>query len=137
MSLYLCVFDQGGEVDGIDAGACADFNAFRRFVTEELEGGRAGSQFPTLVLHSDCNGEWPVEACARLGDELRAIEAAMREMPPTGFPSEWQLELARGLGRRPRSALECFLDADGEPLVGHLIRLSDTALALRQAILFQ
>ncbi len=137
MSLYLCVFDQGREVDGIDAGACSDFNAFRHFVTKQLEGGQAGSRFPTLILHSDCSGEWSADACACLGGELRAIEAAMREMPPVEFPSDWQRDLAQSLGRRPHSALDCFLDTDGEPLVEHLIRLSNTARALRQAIFFQ
>ena len=137
MSLYLCVFADGGEADGVDAGAYADFNAFRSYVAGELEGGAAGSRFPNLMLHSDCDGDWAAAACFALHAELRVISAAMRERPPVNFPSVWQRDLARKLDLSPRNALECFLDVDGVPLAERLTQIAEAALSRSQPILFQ
>jgi hypothetical protein len=53
MGLYLAVFDGDDEVDGVEAGPYADYNALRDYIVDVLENGRAGSRFPTLVMHSD------------------------------------------------------------------------------------
>lgn len=137
MSLYLCVVAEGDEVAGVDVGGYGDFNAFRRTVVDELERGCAGSQFPTLIRHSDCDGEWSVEACARLQRELEAIAAAMKVLPPVNFPAEWQKNTARALGLEPRNAFESFIDVDGACLVERLLSLAGIALSRKQPILFQ
>jgi hypothetical protein len=57
MGLYLCVFDGDEDLEGVEVGAYADYNAVSDFVVRELEAGRLSSWFPTFVLHSDCDGE--------------------------------------------------------------------------------
>jgi Immunity protein 70 len=117
MSLYLCVFDGPDEIEGVEVGPYADFNALRDTIAGQLEGGKAGSRFPTLMLHSDCDGEWDLDACARLKTELDTIVAEAR--------------------LRPASAIERFLDVDGQFLLERLQGLVETALRSRQPILFQ
>jgi hypothetical protein len=137
MSLYLCIFDGNEETAAVEVGGYADFDALRQYVVSELEEGRAGSRFPTLILHSDCDGLWAVDACVRLRDELAAIAAAMSLRPPVPPPSAWQREMAQETGRKPRSALESFLDVDGEVLLERLEGLVRAALASGRPILFQ
>ena len=36
------------------------------YIVRELEDGKAGSLFPTLVMHSDCDGEWSPPDCDKL-----------------------------------------------------------------------
>jgi hypothetical protein len=45
MSLYLCVFDDDTEIDGIDVGSYSDFKDFRNCVTVELENGEIGFRY--------------------------------------------------------------------------------------------
>jgi len=137
MSLYLCVFSGETELAGLEVGAYAEFNALRQAIAAELEGGVPGSRFPTFMLHSDCDGAWPVDACARLQGELGAIAAELRERPARPFPSDGQRMVAAGRGIKPANACESFLDVDGEFLLGRLQGLAAVALQLRLPILFQ
>jgi hypothetical protein len=137
MGLYLCVFDDNEDVDGIDVGAYADFNAVREVVTTELEDGQHGARFPTFILHSDCAGEWSYEECGVLKHELVEIIARLRERPPRPFPSEWQAQVAKSLGVKPTNACESFIDVDGEYLLQRLADLTDLALERRRPISFQ
>jgi hypothetical protein len=146
MSLYLCVFSADAELDGVDAGPYADFNALREFVVRELEQASqgspqapagAGSRFPTLILHSDCDGEWTADACKSLRHELAAVLEEARLLQPRPFASEWQQRAAAQAGLVPRNASECFVDVDGAPLLERLRALVETALAHAQPILFQ
>jgi hypothetical protein len=137
VSLYLCVWSPEGEADGLDLGGYADFGAFRKAVADDLEGGRPGSRFPTLQLHSDCDGEWSPADCAALVAELGAIASEFRLRPPRPWSAAWQSRLARSLGLRPANALESFIDPDGSFLIE---RLRDLALIGRrtgQPLLFQ
>jgi len=137
MSLYLCIYAGDREADGVEVGPYADFNALRDTIARELGSPRGEASFPTLLTHSDCDGEWSPEACVRLRQELAAITAALKNRPPIGFPSEWQKEVARSAGLEPRNAFECFIDVDGEFLLDRLQHLVDTALRLQLPILFQ
>ena len=69
MSLYLCIFDEEEELDGVDVGAYSDFGYFRNTIVRELERGKAGSRFPMLILHPDCDGEWTIADCVKLESE--------------------------------------------------------------------
>ena len=129
MGLYLCIFDGDEDVDGVEVGAYADYNALRDYIVRELEAGEAGSRFPTLILHSDCDGEWSVAECQRLQDELAQIVAILKERPPIKFPSAWQETVARSVGLRPQNAFESFIDVDGEFLLERLQSLVKNALA--------
>lgn len=137
MSLYLAIFEGESEVAGVEVGPYADFDAFRRAVAAELEGGAPGSRFPALMLHSDCEGEWSLGDCARLLEELATLAREMERLPARPYPSEWQAKAAGAFGREPRSAAECFVDVDGQPLLARLHELARLALDRGRPILFQ
>src|ERR1043166_4475637 len=128
MGLYLCIFDGDEEVDGVEVGAYADYNALRDYVVRELEGGEAESRFQALVLHSDCDGEWSVAECERLQDELTEIVEALKERPAVDFASEWQRRVAKSIGLQPQNAFESFIDVDGEFLLERLQGLVRNAM---------
>jgi Immunity protein 70 len=137
VGLYLCIFDGDEEVDGVDVGAYADFGALRDYVVRELESGKAGSTFPTFILHSDCDGEWSVADCEELRNEIAQIVAALKGRPAIAFTSDWQKSVAKSTGLTPQSAFESFIDVDGEFLLERLQSLIDIALKGRFPILFQ
>ena len=137
MGLYLCVFDGAEEIDGVEVGPYADYNALREFVVRELESGTVGTRFPTFVRHSDCDGEWSVAECQALRTELAQIAAALKTLPAQPFPSKWQGAVAKSLGTSPHDAFESFLDVDGEFLIDRLRHLVELALQHRLPILFQ
>lgn len=137
MGLYLCIFDEDEDVDGVEVGAYADFNAIRDYIVRELEGGKAGCKFPTFILHSDCDGEWTVSDCTRLREELSEIITAMKGRPAIAFASDWQRAVAKSIGFVPQNAYESFIDVDGEVLLERLQALVSKALKLQLPILFQ
>jgi hypothetical protein len=137
MSLYLCIFDEDDELDGLDVGAYSDFGDFRDTVAKSLERGQWGSRFPTLMVHSDCDGEWSAEDCDKLTTELEMISAEMKNLRAKEFFAEWQQKVAKQVGLRPATLYECFIDVDGEPLLERLIQLVQLAQRRNLPILFQ
>ncbi|EEF59770.1 Imm70 family immunity protein [Pedosphaera parvula] len=137
MSLYLCVFDEDDEIDGLDVGAYSDFAHFRNTIAQELEEGRPGTRFPTLMLHSDCDGEWKPDECLKLSRELEIIASELKQRPPREFHSEWQKGVVKKLGLTPLNLYDCFIDVDGEPILERLARLVETAKRRQLPILFQ
>ncbi len=137
MGLYLCVFDEDEELDGVEIGAYADFGAFRDTVVKELEQNRAGTRFPTLILHSDCDGDWSSSDCAKLQTELETISAEFRNLAPKPFQSDWQKSVANQIGLTPKNLYDCFIDVDGEPLLERLLKLAQLAQKRQLPILFQ
>ena len=135
MGLYLTIFDNGDEIDGVEVGMYADFAAFRDAVVS-LERGVAGSRFPTLILHSDCDGEWTPEQSAALEVELRTIAVEFAVMPAVPLDG-WKSQVAKLLGLRPTSLSDCFFDVDGEPLLERLIDLSRLSQDRNLPIIFQ
>jgi hypothetical protein len=96
-----------------------------------------GLLYPTLILHSDCDGEWSVKACGSLRHELEAIDGACAELPPVTFASAWQESVARSVGLEPSSLRDCFIDVDGEPLIDRLKDLCEIKKQYKSPILFQ
>jgi hypothetical protein len=137
MGLYLCVFDDGEELEGVEVGSYADFAHFRSNVIERLENGVAGSRFPTLILHSDSDGEWSPTDCEQLRQELRTIASSFQRLPAVPFHVEWQQLVGKSLGLKPTSLYESFIDVDGEPLLERLLHLCEMAIERDQPILFQ
>jgi len=137
MGLYLCIFDGDEEVDGVEVGHYSDFNRLRDYLARELEGRNRGSRFPTLMLHSDSDGEWSAADCARLVLELTAIIAEMRGRPPVPFVSQWQQHVARSVGLVPKNAFESFIDVDGLFVLERMLHLATVALDRSLPILFQ
>ena len=137
MGLYLCVFDGEDEIDGVEVGPYADFGELRDYVVRELEGGKAGTRFPTFIIHSDCDGQWSVEDAAKLLAELETIVSSMKAQKPVPFVSEWQRNAARNVGLVPKSAFESFVDVDGELVLLRIQNLVRVALEHQLPILFQ
>lgn len=138
MGLYLAVFDGDEEVDGVEVGGYDDFGVFRNAVIRNLEGGAAGSRFPTLILHSDCDGHWTPHEAAALENELTIISSLFRELPPILLsPDGWQTRVAATFGIQIKTIYDCFYDIDGEPLLERLIGLATLSQARNLPILFQ
>jgi hypothetical protein len=137
MGLYLCVFDGDDELEGVEVGSYADFGVLRDTVRDRLEGGVHGARFPTLMLHSDCDGEWSPDEAKALRRELEEIDRALAALPAVPLEEGWQREVARMFGVSPRNLAECFFDVDGEPLLARLQQLCDVAIQHQRPILFQ
>jgi hypothetical protein len=139
MGLVLCVYEgreAGDDLDGFQVGSYSDFGAWRDFIAAKLEGGRWGSRFPTIMMHSDCDGEWSPEDCIALKRELAAIRDEMARLPVVPFHSAWQRQVADEFGLRQQSALDCFINVDGETLVDAIERLAELAMRLGRPITF-
>ena len=137
MGLYLCIFDGDEEVDGVEVGPYADFDVFRDCIVRELEGGNAGSKFPTLILHSDCDGEWSPSEAGELEKELMTIGNKFRRLPPIPISSDWRRQVVKRFGLQINNLYDCFFDVDGEPLLERLINLAKLSQQRNLPILFQ
>lgn len=138
MGLYLCVFDDDTELEGVEVGSYDDFDFFRQTVTKQLEAASGyGSRFPTLLNHPDSDGEWTLDQCKSLRWELETIATSFQNLPSVPFHSEWQNKVGNLVGLKPASLFESFIDVDGEPLIERLIGLCDIAISRSQPILFQ
>lgn len=136
MGLYLVIFDNEDEVEGVEVGHYSDFADFRDAVVKRLERGVAGTRFPTLILHSDCDGEWTPQESALLESELAAIRAEFEALPPIPLKG-WQKDIAKTFGINPSNLSDCFFDVDGEPLLDRLIGLARISQTKSRPILFQ
>lgn len=137
MGLYLCIFDGDEEVDGVEVGPYADFDTFRDCIVRELEGGSAGSKFPALILHSDCDGEWSPSKARELEKELISIGNEFRRLPPIPIGSDWKRQVVKNIGSQTNNLYDCFFDVDGEPLLDRLINLAKLSQTKNLPILFQ
>lgn len=137
MGLYLCVFEDDDDIAGVDVGAYSDFGRFRDVIGESLEARRIGLRFPTLMLHSDCDGQWSVDECKLLVRELATIADALKALPPKPFPDNWQRNAADQAGLVPKNLYDCFTDVDGENLIERISALCKTAIERNLPISFQ
>lgn len=137
MGLYLCIIADGEDLGGVSVGAYSDFYSFRSAVTELLESGKAGTQYPTLILHSDCDGQWSSNQCIALEKELEEIRLAFQALPPVEFSGGWQKNVAAEFGLKPQNLHESFIDVNGDPLIDSLLWLSQLAQKCGRPILFQ
>lgn len=137
MGLYLAVFDGEDEVDGVEVGSYADFAAFRLAVATHIEGGVEGSRCPTLMLHSDCDGQWSANEAVALRQELSVISEGFMRLPPEPLGDGWKAEVAKTLGLRPNNLYDCFFDVDGEPLIDRIMGLTQISVERNAPILFQ
>ena len=98
MGLYLCVFENDEELEGVEVGSYADFDFFRSSVTAAVEAGQSGSKCPTLINHSDCDGDWTPGEVVMLQQELASISEKFKELPFVEFQAPWQKQVAKSLG---------------------------------------
>jgi len=131
MSLYLTIFDGDKEVVGWCFGQYSDFGAFRDAIAANLK----SSDYPILMEHSDCDGEWPVGDLPNLKKELQKIAGHFQGIPPSepqiGFEHTAQFRT------EAKSLYECYHNVDGENVFEALIALCDKGLETRCPILFQ
>jgi hypothetical protein len=81
MSLYLCIISEDAaddEIAGWQLGRYSDFACFRDTISRHL----GAADFPILMEHSDCDGEWSVAALPGLIMKLETIGAKFRTLPP-------------------------------------------------------
>jgi hypothetical protein len=137
MGLYLTIFEGDDELDGVEVGGYGDFGALRDAVVTCLESGNAGSKYPTLILHSDCDGEWSARDAVALEQELEDISGCFRRLSPAPLGSGWQQQVAAKLGLRINTLYDCFFDVDGEPVLERLVNLARLSQHRNLPILFQ
>ena len=135
--LYLCIFEEDGELDGVKVGPYVEFRNFRDTVVQERESGELGARFPTLILHSDCDGQWSPDEARTLEQELIVIGEELRGRPPISIGSSWGKEVVKRFGLRPDTLYDCFFDVDGEPLVERLVNLVKINQMNQLPIIFQ
>jgi len=131
VSLYLCIFDGDDEVNGWVFGHYSDFGCFRDVISAKLR----ADDYPTLMQHSDCDGEWSPQELHRLRSELQTIAERFRRLPaeqPSGA-FEHTVEYRRGA----KSLYDCFHNVDGENVFEALIALCEEGIERDRPVLFQ
>lgn len=134
MSLYLCIFSGGDddeEIGGWQFGHYSDFGCFRDVIARHLR----ASEFPVFMAHSDSDGEWSVAELSRLIQELEAIGAKFRSLPPEDLQGAFEHTAEYREGAR--SLYECFYNVDGENLFEALIALAEAGIKAKRPISFQ
>ena len=131
MSLYLAIFDGDEDVAGWVFGHYSDFSCFRDTISAKLR----ATDYPILMTHSDCDGDWPAAQLPALRRELESVAAAFRRLPPEE-PKD-AFEHAADNRQGARSLYDCFHNVDGENLFEALIALCDEGIQRKQPIVFQ
>jgi hypothetical protein len=83
------------DMPGVEVGAYADFGRLRDYIVRKLEGGKFGSRFPDLMVHSDCDGEWSAEQGLLLRRDITDIIDSRKQRPSVPFSSGWQQSPSR------------------------------------------
>jgi hypothetical protein len=133
MGLYLCILteDQEDEVGACDIGHYSDFGCFREAIARHMR----SEDFPVLMTHSDCEGEWTVEQLPRLKGELETIGAKFRTLPPEELQDAF--EHTEEYRASAASLYDCFHEVSGENLFEALITLCDQGISAQRPITFQ
>jgi hypothetical protein len=131
VSLYLVIFDGEEEITGWVFGHYSDFGCFRETIAAILK----TDDYPVLMQHSDCDGEWSVAELPALRRELVAIGERFRHLPPRSFQNAFEHTVKYRAGAR--CLYDCFHNVDGENVFEALIALCDEAVRRQRPILFQ
>lgn len=137
MGLYLVVFDDENELDGVEIGLYKDFEHFRINVMNFVEDGKHASKCPTLMLHSDCDGIWNPSESALLKDELKLIESIFKSLQPIPIEEGWQQNIVDTYGLKMKTLFDCFFDVDGTPLIDRIMDLCELSISRNLDIVFQ
>ena len=136
MGLCLHVFgpeiedDDSEEFAECDVGHYSDFRCFRDTIARHLDAGR----FPTLMDHSDCDGEWTLAEIPLLERELREIGAAFRKLPPEEIQGAFEHTIDDRIGAK--SLYDCFHNVSGENLFDAILELCEVARQQERPITF-
>lgn len=137
MGLCLHVFgpDRGDgeepeEIAECDVGHYSDYHCFREAITRHLD----ARQYPLLMEHSDCDGEWPLAEIPSLEQELQKIGRAFQKLPPE--EPQGAFEHTAEYREGAKSLYDCFHNVDGENLFEALLGLCATAQEHKRPITF-
>jgi hypothetical protein len=125
--------DDEGEPEEIaecDVGHYSDFGCFRDTIARHL----GGSTYPTLMNHSDCDGEWSLAEIATLEGELTEIAIRLRSLPPEEPANAF--EHTAEYRADAESLYDCFHNVNGENLIEALLDLCQVARKHRRPITF-
>ena len=111
-------------------GHYSDFGCFRDTIERYL----GAEQFPILLTHSDCEGEWTVKELPALIRELETISAKFR-MLPAEEPAD-AFEHTAEFREGAKSLYESFHDVQGRNLFESLISLCQEGIEAQRLILF-
>jgi len=136
MGLCLHVFsaasddDDPEELAECDVGHYSDFGCFRDIIAEKLDARR----YPTLMEHSDCDGEWTLAEIPTLECELRDISEHFKRLSPEEPKNAFEhtAEFREGA----TSLYDCFHDVNGINLFDSLIELCAVAKQHERPITF-
>jgi len=118
------------EIAGWDLGHYTDFACFRNTIASHLKAKR----YPTLMGHSDCDGEWTLAEIPSLERELREIGDAFRRLPPQEPKGAFEHTAEYRVGAN--SLYDCFHNVDGENLFEALLELCAVARHHKRPITF-
>jgi hypothetical protein len=93
------------------------------------------ADFPVLMTHSDCDGEWSVDQLPALVRELETIAARFRTLPPEE-PQE-AFEHTAEYRANAASLYDCFHEVNGQNLFEALILLCKQGINSQRPIMFQ
>jgi hypothetical protein len=133
MGLYLCIFteDQENELGACEVGHYSDFGCFRDTIARHMR----TADFPLLMAHSDCDGEWAVDELPALVRELETIAAKFRNLPPEEPKAAFEHTAEYRAGAK--SLYDCFHDVNGENLFEALTTLCRQGISSQRPISFQ
>ncbi|MEI9997701.1 MAG: Imm70 family immunity protein [Verrucomicrobiota bacterium] len=133
MRLYLCIFTKDGEdeIGGFQVGHYSDFGCFRSTIARHMK----AADFPVLMTHSGCDGEWTIEQLPALVEELETIATRFRTLPPEEPKEAFEHVAKYRIGAK--SLYDCFHDVNGANLFESLIGLSKQGISSELPISFQ
>jgi len=131
MSLYLALFNGSSEVTGWVLGHYSDFGVFRDTVARTVD----ASKYPTLMLHSDSDGEWAVAELSTLRNELIELAEQFKRRPPEELAGGFEHSTTQR--EHATSLYECFHNVDGANIFEALIALCEKGEQRSLPILFQ
>jgi Immunity protein 70 len=135
LCLYVCgpsVSDdeEPAEIAECDIGHYSDFGCFRDTIARHLDATR----YPTLMEHSDCDGEWMLKEIPALEKELHEITAKFKKLQPEEpanafeHTAEYRVDAS--------SIYDCFHNPSGENLFEALLELCSIAKRHQRPITF-
>lgn len=135
----LCLYVFGGELGGdedpeeiaeCEVGHYSDFGCFRDTIARHVN----ARLYPTLMQHSDCDGEWSLAEIPTLERELTEIANRFRQLPPEEPQEAFEHTAEYRVGAN--SLYDCFHNVNGENLFEALLKLCAVARQHERPITF-
>ncbi|SHG56649.1 Imm70 family immunity protein [Flavobacterium defluvii] len=138
MGLYLAIFKNEEEINGLEVGTYEYFGIFRDCIYEFIENSSNwGDICPTIMNHSDCDGKWESKECVEMMFELKKVKKTFQKQAPNKKVIDQKKELIDLYQIKILNLYDCFIDVDGENLIDRLIELCKDAIDNDLDIIFQ